>query len=245
MKFLPIFLVLLLSACAALNAPGDRKEAAAANTDLGMEYMNQGQNERAMEKLKRALEQDPASGPAHAAMALLYTRLDENKLAEKHYRKAAYLEPKNSTFNNNYGAYLCANNKVDEAIKYFNRVLADRTYPSPENIYTNVGMCLRQKPDPVAAEENFRKALERNPRYGKALAQMALLSYEQEDYLKARAFLQRYESIARPGRDMLALGMRIEKNLGNDVAAAEYAYKLRSSYPGGREPYAEALENRL
>lgn len=243
MRILIVLLLLSVSACANMNQKGDKQEAARANTDLGVEYMNQGQNDRALQKLEKALQQDPNLGAAHAAIAILYTRLDEFELADKHYRRAAFLEPNNSTFNNNYGAFLCADNQVDKAVKYFQKVLDDPAYSAPEDVLTNMGMCLRRKPDLAGAEANFRKALERNPRYPKALSQMAMVSYQQGDFLQARAFLQRYESVTRPTRDMLVLGMRLEKRLGNDEASAAYARRLRNTYPGSREPYAEALEN--
>ncbi len=246
MKLLPVTLLLfLLAGCANLNQQAaDRKEAARANTDLGVEYMNQGQDDRALQKLEKALQQDPYLGTAHAAIAILYTRMDEAELAEKHYKKALYLEPKNPTFNNNYGAYLCSRNKVDEAVVLFQKVLDDPHYPAPEEAYTNMGMCLRRKPDLQAAEESFRKALERNPGHSQALSQMAIISYQQTEYMQARAFLQRYESRSKPSPDMLLLGMRIEKRLGNDAAASAYAERLRNTYPGsGRNSsYAESLD---
>lgn len=232
----------MMTACAVAPQTGDRAEAARANTDLGVQYMNQGQNNRALEKLEKALEQDPNLGAAHAAVAILYTRLDELTLADKHYRRALFIEPKNSTFNNNYGAFLCGSNKVDKAIGYFEKVLADPTYPAHENVYTNIGMCLRRKPDLPRAEENFRKALQKNPRYAKALSQMALVNYQQQDYMQARAFLQRFEGVAQPSADLLLLGMRIEKRLGNNEGAADYGRRLKQTYPGGSQPYAEALE---
>lgn len=243
MRLISVLLIAMMATACATNPPmADRQAAARANTDLGVQYMNQGQNDRALQKLEKALEQDPQLGAAHAAIAILYTRLGELSLADKHYRRALYLEPKNSTFNNNYGAFLCGNNQVDKAITYFNKVLADPTYPAHEDAHTNIGMCLRRKPDLKGAEASFRKALEKNPRSAKALSQMAVVSYQQSDFMQARAFLQRYESVARPSPEMLLLGMRIEKRLGNDAAASAYSRRLRQTYPGGSAPYAEALE---
>lgn len=242
MRLICVLLVLGMTACATMNQGGDRKEAARANTDLGVQYMNQGQNDRALQKLEKALQQDPQLGAAHAAIAILYTRLEELQLADKHYRRAIYLEPKNSTFNNNYGAFLCSTNKVDKAIGYFKKVLDDPVYPAHEEAHTNIGMCLRRKPDLKGAEASFRKALEKNPRYPKALAQLAIVSYQQADFMQARAFLQRYEAVSRPNRDMLLLGMRIEKQLGNIEGAAAYGRRLKQTYPGASDSYAEALE---
>lgn len=242
MRLISLLLVLGLAACATTQQSSDLKAAAKANTDLGVQYMNQGQNDRALNKMEKALEQDPQLGAAHAAIAILYTRLDEMQLADKHYRRALYLEPRNSTFNNNYGAFLCGNNEVDKAITYFKKVLDDATYSAHEETHANIGMCLRRKPDLKGAEASFRKALEKNPRYPKALSQMAIVSYQQSNFMQARAFLQRYEALSRPSPEMLLLGMRIEKRLGNEAGASAYSRRLRQTYPGGNAPYAEALE---
>ena len=100
---------------------------------------------------------------------------------------------------------------------------------------TNAGVCMGQKPDVVTAEKYFRMALDRKPNYGEALLQMCLLKYHGEDYLSARAFLQRYISISTASADVLYLASRIEEILGNDRGQKDFEDQLIREFPTSPE----------
>ena len=51
-----------------------------------------------------------------------------------------------------------------------------------------------------------------------ALFQLASALYEKGDYFKARAFMQRFESVGQPRPESLMLGRNIELRLGNGGA---------------------------
>jgi type IV pilus assembly protein PilF len=134
----------LLSACAPQQSkdPYDEPEtqkAVISNTSLGLEYMNRGQYEVALSKLKKAVKADPDYAPAQTVLAVLYERLGEKELAGKHYKKAYEASPRDGDVNNNYGVYLCQNGKQDQAIKHFLAALNDPFYSSPSIALTNAG----------------------------------------------------------------------------------------------------------
>ena len=55
--------------------------------------------------------------------------------------------------------------------------------------------CVQHRiPDQVMSEQYFRRALDINPNFPEALYQMAQLSYDQQNYLQARAFIERFNS---------------------------------------------------
>jgi type IV pilus assembly protein PilF len=56
---------------------------------------------------------------------------------------------------------------------------------------------------------------------------MAEVSYRKGEYLRARAFLQRYEAVAPVNADSLAMGVKIETELGDQKAAERYRQLLR------------------
>ncbi len=227
-------LVLLLGVvgCATQDRqPSDPKAAAKINAQLGVQYMRQGQNDRALPKLRTALEQDANLQEAHAAIALLYAADGEVAKARTHYNRALVLDPADSNTRNNYAAFLCGQGDTVSALAEFERVLKDRRYPAPENVLTNAGVCARGIPDLARAEKYFRSALKRNSKHADALSQLALLSFERGQFLQARAFLQRYEAVAPPTQETLLLGLRTERELGDKAAAAIYAEKLRATYP--------------
>ena len=72
---------------------------------------------------------------------------------------------------------------------------------------------MTRKPDYEKAEEYFREALRVRPTHGEALVKMAALKFKTEDYLTARAFLQRYLSTNKTSPGVLFLAIQIEEAL--------------------------------
>ena len=207
------------------------KEAAQYNLQLGISYLRQGRLDLARDKLERALEQDPQSAEVHAAAALMYEQARLYERAEGHYRTAVRLDPGDSAVLNSYGVFLCFRGRHDEAESHFLKAAQNPFYRTPEVAYTNAGVCARRAPQPDKAEAYFRQALEANPRFVDALLQMADLSFQQEDFLQARAFLQRYAESATHTAEALWLGVRTERAMGDAEAAESYARRLRTEYP--------------
>lgn len=227
---------LLLSACVTTgNNPysneANPKEAAQLNTQLGIDYMRMGNNDRALAKLQRALRENPNLASAHAAIALLYTREGQDERARKHYKRALSLSPNDPGVENQYGVFLCQHGQYHEAHHYFERAAQNTNYDTPEVALTNAGVCYLNQNKSGKAGNYFRRALQINPNYPSALWQLAKLSYKHGHYLQAKALLQRYDSHAKPTAASLWLEVRIERALGNDKAAKRYADKLQSSFP--------------
>jgi len=225
-----------LAACASNQAEDSysenkQRKAAESNTSLGLEYMNRGQYEVALGKLKKAVKEDPGYAPAHTVMAVLYERIGEDKLAGQQYRKAYEADPKDGDVNNNYGVYLCQSTDSNKAIDHFLTALDDPFYSSPSVALTNAGSCELGRGNQKEAEEYLRRALRIEADFPDALMNMAQLSFEQGNYLKARAFMQRYEAVARPGATGLLLGYKIEKASGDERSAYKYKAALEQSFP--------------
>ncbi len=209
----------------------ERTEAARVNTELGQKYMAQGKLELALEKLTRALENDPRYVDAHTVIAVLYETINDQTLAEEHYRRATQLKPKSGSEANNYGAYLCKVGRYDEAATYFERAVTDPFYQTPVVALTNAGTCAIKGGKFDAAERDLKLALDRGPDNAEALFQMATVLYRKDDFFRARAFIQRYESLGQPSPESLMLGRNIELRLGNADAATDYTRRLRQNFP--------------
>lgn len=233
-----VLLAIVLTGCSSSTVRDgvDPEKAAKANADLGLRYMLQGNSELALSKLKRALEFEPHYVPAHHYIAELYRRLGRYDKADYHFREAIdYLEGEDSTLFNNYGAFLCSQDRFDEGVEQFLKVLNDPVYPRPDLVYENMGLCMERKPDLEKAETYLRKALERNPRLAKSLLAMARISFAEANYLSARAYLQRFQAVARPTPESLWLGIRVERVLGDKDALASYGLMLKNSFPDAAE----------
>lgn len=222
-----------LSACvqSPSKKPVDNTKRAEINTQLGVEYLRQGQYESSMEKLEKALDQDSHYAPAHDAIAVLYEQLGEVDKADTHYRRSLSLDSKNASTLNNYGQFLCRQKKLDKAEGYFLRATKDPLYRYPEMIYTNAGICAGQIPDPRKAEVYFRKALDKNRTYAPALKEMIRLSYLQDNFLGARAYIQRYEAQGALTAELLWIAVQTEKQLSDKSGESKYAAQLKKKFP--------------
>jgi type IV pilus assembly protein PilF len=202
---------------------------------LGVEYMRRGQHDLALKKLEKSLRLDKNYADAHNAIAVLYERLDINDKARQHYQKAVRLKPKGSDIHNNYGQFLCKHGQWEKADKHFRKALENPLYKTPETPYTNAGLCALRYGNPRQAETYFRQALQKNPKFPRALYHMADLTYKQKRYGQARNYLQRYDKIAKPTPKTLWLGIRIERTLNNREAEANYALLLLRHFPDSEE----------
>jgi len=206
-------------------------EAAKANLQLGANYLQKGDLAMARDKLEKAVKQDPKLASARTYLAILYERIDEPKLAEQNYKEAVKLAPNNPDIANTYGGYLCRTGERREGIEYFRKAAGNALYRTPEVAYTNAAICALGIPDAAQAETFLRQALEANPRYREALLRLAILSYDTDRPLQARAFLERFHAAGPATRDSLSLGVRVETALGDTAAAEEYRQRLRVEFP--------------
>ena len=240
MRRFPALFVLclpLLTACysAPKKSDEDNRAAAETNTALGRQYTARGQYEIALEKLKRAIAQDRSYAPAHTMLAVLYETIGEYEEAEKEYREAVRYDPDDGSVNNNYGAFLCTHGQAEKAEPYFLAAVRDPFYQTPEVAYANAGSCALQRDDLDKAEAFLRQSLQYDDKLAAALLPMADLSYRQENYLRARAFLQRYEAVAPYSEESLLLGFRIETKLGDEESARRYRRTLLERFPNSQQ----------
>jgi type IV pilus assembly protein PilF len=229
-----IITVLLVTACSSTSNKSDdeMRNAAETNTALGRQYMERGQYEISLEKLKRAVAFDKTYAPAHSMLAILYETIGEMDEAGEEYKLAVRYAPKNGDVNNNYGAFLCGTGRSEEAVPYFLTAVEDPFYDTPEIALSNAGTCVLAQGNLDKAETFLRQSLEYDDQLGAALLPMAEVSYRKESYLRARAFLQRYESVGELTEESLSLGFRIESRLGDEKSAERYRMQLQEKYPG-------------
>lgn len=210
---------------------GGRRKAAESNTSMGLEYMNRGQYEIALGKLKKAVRDDPGYAPAYTVTAVLYARLGEAELAGVNYKKAYEADPKDGDTNNNYGVFLCKAGDADLAMEHFLKSIDDPFYSTPEVALANAGSCALGEDNFDVADEYLRAALKLDSKFPDALINMARLNYRQDDSLKSRAFIQRYEAVASHDAASLLLAIEIEMAVNNSREAKKYLLLLETNFP--------------
>lgn len=236
---------LAMSACAGGGSEQPSLEdAAVANMNLGAGYLQQGRTDLAIERLLRALAQNPRLVEAHSTIALAYDQIGSLDDAATHYLRATQLDPANSAAANAYAVFLCnRQSRWAEAAPYFRRAAENPTYATPEVALTNAGICARDAGQLEAAAESFRAALTRNPRYPDALLNMMELTYQSGEYLQTRAFIQRYLDARPATAPVLLMCANVERQLNNAAAADRCAAQLRSGFQGS--PELNQLEEQL
>jgi len=213
----------------------DKGDAADLNYQLGARYYRNGNYELARDRLLLSIELNPKNAVAHYTLALTYERLENLRLATESYEKAVRVAPRDFNVQNAYAVFLCNHQDFDGAREHFDRAIKVTENDFSESTMTNAGVCMMQKPDHALAESYFRQALARKPNYGEALLQLSVLKFAIEDFLGARAFLQRYLSANVPTPGVLLLGVRIEEELGDDRARTDYSNQILRDFPESAE----------
>jgi len=213
-------------------------DAAQYNLQLGIGYLRKGNLQAARGKLETALEQDPSLATAHAALGLVFERLEDPAGAERHYRRAVDLDGADPDNLNSLAVFTCSRKgKPDDALKLFDRAIAIPLSVKAANrpmLYTNAGTCAKSV-DLARAESYLRGALSEEPRFPDALYQLADVSLERGNGLQARGFLERFLALGKPTPAALWLGVRIEQSLNDLTAARKYSEQLRNDFPDSTE----------
>jgi len=233
LRILILIIVIFLAACSSSpeKSEGSGRKAAETNTALGRNYMDRGQYEIALEKLKKAVAFDRTYAPAHTLLGAVYEAIGETEQAGQEYKLALKYDPENGDVNNNYGAWLCATGKGKDADRYFVAAIKDPFYQTPAIALANAGSCALDRGDMDKAETYLRQSLEFDNQLGASLMPMAQISYLQGEFLRARAFLQRYQALGVMNVESLYLGYQIEIALGDQKSANKYRLELQDRYP--------------
>jgi type IV pilus assembly protein PilF len=224
----------LAAACVTDNGgrpPTSEKDAAQANMQLGVAYMQQGNLALAKEKLERAAKQNPRNPELQTSLAFLYERLGRPRDAEARYREAMRLAPGSASVNNNYGVFLCRGGKPDDAIKRFETAARDPLYATPWAALTNAAVCLRSVKRGDEAARYLRQSIQLRPNYDEAVVELADLQLQGSDSLAARQTVDRFLSMGRATPAVLLIGVRSALAQGDRAAVEAYSRRLRRDFP--------------
>ena len=232
--------VMLLAGCVTTRSPhltdtNAKADAAADNVQLALAYMQEGNLARAKEKLDRAKQEDPLNPNVHSVYAQFYERINDQKKAESEFREAMRLAPGDPGQLNFYGVYLCNQHRVDEGVTKMLQVANNPLYRTPEAAYTNIGVCLLTAHRDDEAESAFRRALAAKPDFAEAAYQLADTELVHGRALEARERVDKFLKQYDPTPDLLLLGWRASRTLGDAAATAQYAKTLRADFPNSEQ----------
>lgn len=231
-------LAMLVACATGPHAESANDAAAGYNVQLGLGYLQQGNLVVAKEKLERAEHESPHEPRVHSALGLLYERLGEPKRADDEYRTALRYGPKDPDVANNYAVFLCKSTRTEEGVKYFLEAARNPLYRTPEAAYTNIAVCLRAAHREDEAKQSLQRALAIKPNFSEAAYQLADLEFQRGRLNDARTALTHYTDSFDATPDLLLLGVRIARAMGDRVAAEHYARSLRMDFPTSEQARA-------
>jgi type IV pilus assembly protein PilF len=210
-------------------------KAAIANMQLAIEYMKLGQLSNSRECIEKALNQDPSNADVQMTAGLVYERINEMSKAEHAYEAANRLGKGDPNIANSYAVFLCRNGKTAAGEKLFQEVAVNPLYQTPWVAWGNAGSCARGSGDLVNAEKFFNRALAIRPNYTEGLLQLGNVAFDRGDAAQALDIVQRYLAVNPPSPEVLWLGFRAQRKLGDAVAAAVFARRVQAEFPDSEQ----------
>ncbi len=227
---------LLLSACVTTNSAPEidkwlPEKRAQAHVSLGMIYLRANQLDTAEAEFTMALQTDPTLSNAHHSMGLLLSRKKKNSEATTFFKKAAKLDPENFLAVNDYAIHLCQNGNGVSGVKKLKKIEFNPENDELLGTQLGLGICYFELKDDNLASIYLRMVLNQSPYIPLALYRMGDISFRQEIYLSARAFVERYFATSAVSDGALFLGAKVEIKLGDINKAKQYKRELQKRYP--------------
>jgi type IV pilus assembly protein PilF len=210
-------------------------QAAVANMQLAIEYMKLNQLANARDCIERALSEDSSNPDVQATAALVYERLNDPSKAQRSYESAMRLSKNDPRIANSFAGFLCRTNKTAAGEKMFNEVARNPLYTTPEVALVNAGVCVRSAGNLLDADRYFAKALAIRPNMPEALLQQGNVAFDRGDAQQARDIVQKFLAVNPPTPEILWLGFRAQRKLGDPVAAAVYARRVQTEFPNSEQ----------
>tara|TARA_B110000114_G_C15080049_1_gene393595 strand:+ start:89 stop:1375 length:1287 start_codon:yes stop_codon:yes gene_type:complete len=236
---------LLLASCVTQNFDQNKlvieknssnQELALTRVTLGLGYLKIGNTSQAKFNLEKAKKFGPNLVEVHTAFAHYYETVSESELTIKSYEKALSIKSDDANTLNNYGVFLCRQERFDEAEKRFLQAIKMPSYLLVSESYENLALCQLKSGHFDKAERYLAKAITHSPNSGSALFQMVRLEYSMGHYEKAREYQQKLEKVTRRFTpELLALALKIYQQLDNHHTAKNYGSMLVSMFPDSWE----------
>ena len=210
-------------ACSVENQAVLKKQSEDIRT-IGEAYLSQGKDTAALREFRKA-EAIYADDPfLQFDIGLVYATREKYKIAVGYFKKALELNPSFSPARNNLGAAYLALKDYQAAITTLEEVLEDDLYATPHYPMTLLGQAYFEKEEYARAEDYFRMALKRRPRYIRALNWLGRTLMATDRPKEAVAVFEKSTRI-RPTLGETYLDLARAHTLLKNVAQARHAYE--------------------
>ncbi|PIE44317.1 MAG: type IV pilus biogenesis/stability protein PilW [Gammaproteobacteria bacterium] len=245
-RALSLLPVIVFAGCVTTtDAPYGKKEDSAkaltAYIQLGLAYIERDNMERARKHLKRALEIDPKSAGAHAALGLVYQNEGEDDLAEQEFLNSLRYDPSFTRGRTYYAAFLYSKGRYQEAYDSFQAASLDTGFASRSQIFTNMALCARKLNKRELMLKAYEKSLVLNSMQPNILLTLVKESIQDGQFGKAQGYYNRFIKLVGKSAGVthsprsLYLGIQLADHYQNLQLKSGYSDLLRVLYPDSQE----------
>lgn len=220
------------------SARYDQDKAIETRVQIAIQYLQQGDTERAKKNLFWAKEINDQKPRIYEVLGLVYQTTGESDQAKEQFEKMLALDPNYSRGRNNYAAFLYQQKEYKAAMEQFKKVVKDVYYENLPNAYGNLGRSALKVGDYDLAEQSILRAInmEKNNKNVQYKLDLAGIYYQKGNYPRANDYFEQYRaSVDKSSAKALLLGVRIAEKFNDKNAAASYALALRNLYPRSQE----------
>ncbi|WOE30428.1 MULTISPECIES: type IV pilus biogenesis/stability protein PilW [unclassified Acinetobacter] len=212
-----------------------------AHTQLAAEYIKSADYDAASRELDTALGLNARDAYANMMMGVLLQNEGSPAniaKAERYFKMAIAVEPKNAQIRNNYGTYLYQTGRYNEALAQLEIAGSTLGYDQRYTALESKGRTYMKLGDLTHAESAFQQALNVNPASYIAMIELAEIKYLGNSIPAAtQLYHQAVTLIGEKNLDSHALwiGIRIARANGNSLERQVLVNQLRALYPSSLE----------
>tara|TARA_R110002073_G_scaffold330667_2_gene514652 strand:- start:924 stop:1745 length:822 start_codon:yes stop_codon:yes gene_type:complete len=236
---------LMLTACVTTTTGGFRvdasdDQAAADYVQLALAYFDNNDMPGARRHINNALNISDRTSDAFMVLAMIFEREGDLELADENFRKAISLDRENSRARNNYAAMLFSHGRFQDSYEQLEVVADDTSYEGRALAFEGLGRSAIRLGRQEEARDAFLRALQLNSNLHISALELALLYFEQQDYVRALQYYRSYLTIVEfaqlphTPRALLA-GIEIEGHFQNEELVENFTRVLTTLYPSSPE----------
>ncbi|NRA60384.1 MAG: type IV pilus biogenesis/stability protein PilW [Psychrobium sp.] len=210
------------------------KEAAMARLKLALEYLRHGRTAQAKLNLDRAAATNSAIDGIDSSYAYYYQHVGDIDMADKSYRKALNSFPNNYNTRNNYGAFLCDNQRFVAAQRQFDLVLNTPSNAQVANSLENSGLCALRDNDWPLARKQLNAVIGYEKNRVRSILGLVKAEMELGNYPQSVLHLTNYKKVYVVTQQSLWLDVKLAHRLGNDDVVRKLGGDLVNKYPNSQ-----------
>ena len=166
-------LLALLAGCAGTPEEGPDLERYETLMSKGRAYMKRGNARMALPSLMEARRIKADDVELFALLGVAFDRMGRPVQSLEALEQAQRLQPDNGGIRNNLGVALMRQDRLDEAEKQFQAALADKSFPTPEEIHFNMALLHKRRGRIREMQATLEQALRVNANFQPARLELA------------------------------------------------------------------------